>query len=544
MMSVRAVVLTGSARDWHLVEVLEERIREPEAPAPEDVDEDAAPVEEDDALLSPETLDALRRIAARGVFEDAESVTTAIAGDRVFLTDIGLPFRSPKEVAAVLAPQLDGRLPVDVDELVVDYMELGRETDGEHHFLAGGARISDVAEFLGTLQQFDIDPRAVEAPPLHLHAAARKLLPASDGPIALVDIGAQRSRMIVCRGDELHTARSLYTGGEALTESLAATFGLDLSVAREGKHREGRIDAGAVETGEVTGNDTIDISNACRNAIKPLIRDLRRTLQAHAGSHEQPVGAIYISGATAALPGLASYIEQSVGVPTAVVPTTAEGLQTLPQFSDIGHRFVSAIGLALGGFSRSDGTSFNLRQGAFEFKGGYEYITGRVGALALGMLILALAASFSMFARVRMLKAEDKAVTEAMSTLTARTFGVAIDDPALARPLALRNADTPFMSDYSAYDALADITGAVQATQDGGSPVVPNAFDIDMATGRVRISGSCASAQAAEDLGAALQELDCMHEVNRTELSERRGEEDFTFTFQAVARCGELEDDE
>ncbi len=548
--SIKAAVVDASYRTFELVEVIEEVIvgalDDPEKTAEVDAvgdDAEAAPAPaapaDEDPGLSQGTIEALQRLAARGVLQ-ADVIATALPDDDVYVVPVTLPFDTEREIDAVLLPQLDGRLPEEIDELLVAPMVGGKAPEGGFQIFAAAARPERIAAFLGELAAFNVDPRYLEVSPFPLYTAAPWLVDVTPGPTAIIDIGAYRTGVIVIADGELQYVRSLTVGGEAITRALADTFSLSLDRAREGKHREGFIDAGLAESEAPTGDDAADTANACRRAVKPLVRQLRSTLHAHATSTGRPVERLVLSGATAKLPGLTAYIEQSLGVPTSVVAPTRSAVTAAPGFADDAPRFGTALGLAIRAamHDRVPGSRLNFRRGPFSFRGSYEYLKMRAPALGIGFAAILLCAIAVVAGRVALLKAEQRHLDEALSTLTQEIFDEEITSPGRIRD-RLTSADSgpALHPPRSAFELFVEVANAVGYLQDTGKPIFASKIDVDMDRFIFRVEGEASSAEAVDLLQEELARVDCFTSIQRTGLEERRGAEGLEFAVQGAIQC-------
>lgn len=562
--SVRAVILESKLRGFELAELLEVPIQlsdvasqdsdepvagasepsddeaphEQEAPPPEEQQTDADRDEVRDRAIR----SALRELADRGAF-NAEYIVTAAPEQEFYLATLDLPFAGPKEIRAVLGPQLDGKLPRDVDELHLDFMVLGKRPSGENLIYAGGIEHEAMSRFMSMWSELEVDPRVVDVQPFPLYTAARWLsgTEGDESAQAWIDFGAQHTRIVVFRGDHLQMVRTIFSGSDNLTEELAATFDLGSADAEAGKHREGAI----LDAQDPRSEDEAQVDAALRKGLRPLVRDIRRTLTAHAGENSEPVASITICGGGAQLKGLAPFLEETLQVPVKQASFARDELASNPQSEARGVEFVAALGLALRAFPQTGASRFNLRHGVWAFKGAYEYITQRVPAMLGLAAILFVAFVLFLVSRSALMKAEYNAVDDAMAQLTREVFGSELRDPVSVQNRLQRGArGTGLHPEISAYDLLAQIANVATATVDLQMPLVINDIDVDMARRQFTINGVCDSAQAAETFQELLQSNTCADEVRRTSLNERRGDNRFDFGFSGSVDCASMTEED
>lgn len=544
--SVKVVVLSVSFRHWEVIEAAEELIEpgvDPSVPRSEDgLEATTAPPPEGSErdrldFLSAGALAAIGRLGQRGLLE-GDAIITALPRDAAYLTHVSLPFDNPAQIAEVLPLQLDGRLPEDVEDLLLDFMVGGRVSESNQVF-AAAVSPAHIATIIATLSQVGAEPRIVDLSPFPLLTAACSNTDTADEVAAYVDLGWRETGVVVARKSTIRYVRVFAGGGELITDALAETFGLEPAVARLGKHREGFIDAGQPESSATTGNDAADTANACRNAVKPLIKRLRTTLQATLGETGDVVNVLYLSGATAQLPGLAEYIAQSLGVRTEVLLPNAPGVATNAEFANNQARYASALGLALRGVPGTTGSRFNFRKGPFAFSGNYEFLRARAGALGVAAAAIVAASLIFGFGRFAQLRAERKALDAALATVTAEIFGEAIAEPRSIRTrLASATGGPVLHPSRSAFDVFVNAANVVGDMQDQQREVTARTVDVDFSRFIFRIDGEAANAETVDQLQRDLDSLECLGTIVRNDLSQAPGGSGFRYALQAPIDCG------
>lgn len=546
---VRAAVLETSLRGFSVVELIEERIL---APAPElrlanpaegqaisEGATDAPPeaVEEAPApLVSAAVVEAIQRILQRPGFEH-DALSATLPEGLFAMTALELPFSGDKEIRAVLAPQLDGKLAGDVDELHLDYMRSGKLATGGWRIFAGGVGHDAMSELLMHWEDAGASPRVLEVQPFNLFTASEWALGSSaEQARAIIDLGANFTRVIIARRGEVEIARVIPGGAEDLTQRLAQALSLDEDAAREIKHQQVHLLAD-----ESASADAQKLRQLAEESLRPLTRDLRRTLAAHASTSETPVAEIYICGGGAALQGMEAWLSQSLGAPVQRIVLQREELRALPNVQAIGHRFVGALGAALRLTSTTPTSTFNLRRGPWAFRGAYEYITSRLPALAMMAAMLILSFAFFMFARNALMKAEFAATEAGLAELSRQVLGAEVTDPMLVRARIERGVDGPGLHpEVSAYDMVVRVSKAAQTTVDGQMPMELTAIDIDMTRRQAKVTGVCDSANIAETFGRNLGQDSCLQNVQRSSLTQRSSDSKFEFSFSATVNCREI----
>jgi type IV pilus assembly protein PilM len=529
--AVRAVVLDASFRSLQVIEVAEEPILH-RAEAGESVE---AVEPTSSSVFGPGAGDALRRLMERGVLT-GDAVGAVMSDRGVYLTQLSLPFSGAREINAVLRPQLDGKLPAEVDTLHLDFCVGGKLPSGEHLVFTAAVEPERIAEVLGAYRELGLDPKVVDLLPVPTAAAASWMLGATDEAFAVVDVGGERTSVSVVAHGRLEYLRTFTGGGESVTRALAEAFSLDEDRAREGKHAEGFIDAGD-EAAEVEGDERV-IADRCRDAVKPIVREIRRCLVAHATQTSRQVQRIYLCGGGSRLSGFDAYLASSLDLPVERLPVQRPEFASLPGFADVADRFVTALGVALRAAGASSMIGFDVRTGPFVFKGGSEQLRSRFVEMGLWMAAILVAGTALAFARMSLLSAEKAELDRQLAELTTEVLGQPVTDPArIVSKLSEGSGEASFVPKHSAYEIFAEVTEAVQATSDEGYDAKAKRIEVDMQRKQFSISGVADSAESVDTLQAKLADVICLREIQRGSVEAARTGDGFEFDMRGSASC-------
>ena len=129
----------------------------------------------------------------------------------------------------------------------------------------------------------------------------------SDGPAveALVDIGADLTTIVVHRDGVPRVVRVVARGGNELTEQIADQADITAIDAEVAKRTIGAV------------GDT-SVATLLRDAVRPLISEIRSSIDFFSGNNGVAVERIWLTGGTAFLPGLVDLLTEQIGMPTAI----------------------------------------------------------------------------------------------------------------------------------------------------------------------------------------------------------------------------------
>lgn len=191
----------------------------------------------------------------------AETVITALPGDKISTRLLSFPFKDRRRIGPAVPYEIDSQVPFDLDHFVLDWQLLRSERSGSE---VGVVLAPDemVRERYAMLREAGLAPRILEGEGLSLAHLAR--LFELQGPRLLLDIGHRKTTLCLCLDGAPMAARSIPVGGQALTEAIAKERSLSLADAEAAKLRDGIFggggrseSAGAIQVVERLGREIL-----------------------------------------------------------------------------------------------------------------------------------------------------------------------------------------------------------------------------------------------------------------------------------------------
>ena len=296
---------------------------------------------------------------------------------------VSLPFTQKKKIDMVLGEELDDLIPFDVDDLHWDYQIMGTEP-GISHVLVSMIQPARLRSFLATLAAAGIEPRTIDIAANGLIRAASLALPDGE-PVAVIDLGAAHTQVVLTDGTRIHAIRPIPIAGRDVDRSIAAALGVPVEEAERIK-REGRSSSDA-ESSRPTG-----VAEAIGAALDPLLSAIRQALHAAESASGFSPTRILICGGTANLRGIGRYLSDALDLP--VVRMAPLDAAEVPRKISAGAEqqlsMAVSLGLALRAFVDKKDAKINLCKGEFVPKQGtiqIRTIARRVAVMA-GILLL------------------------------------------------------------------------------------------------------------------------------------------------------------
>ncbi len=466
-----------------------------------------------------------------------------VYGDQVFTQVLEFGFKSLRrsELDKAVGGELEGVVPVDLEDMVYTYAELPPNTSGP--VTGPGAfaaeptatgmtsirgRVAPPADGMRVLTYAMPRERAEELIAFGKEAgfevrgvlacggAAAKLVnhvpslarARSEGAVAVIDVGHERTDVVIVVGGKPVFSRSVARAGKQVTEAIARHWKLPWEDAERAKHSDGFI---ASQTEPATSESWARIHQVLIGELQPFARDLRQTFAAcRAKTGFTPMAAIVVGGGSR-LRGMASFLSEQLGVPTwrlsqddvlAIAgPKLGAESASLPIDSaamTIGMAYDAAGGRPM----------FDLRSGSLAVKMDLSFIRAKAVPLGAAVLVIAAFAAVSAYADLYRLRKAEKTLTARVATESAEVFQgkskTTEEILEMTAPGGGTRRASP-MPKMTAYDLLLEISSKVPAKD----KIALDVDHLDITDTKVEISGYVKTPEQVDDLYNALKEIKC-----------------------------------
>jgi general secretion pathway protein L len=523
--SVKFTVLEVGFRHTRRVSAFEERVPVDERPAVE------------------RQREALRRGMSR--LPSGTTAYVSLPGEMVTLRVLDLPFADARKIEQVVGYEMEGQMIHDLGDVLLDHRVLsarGRASEGEEgcRALVVAARIEDVRGFLSGMRAEGADPRALFVAPLLYRPRAPAVLVEGDvvGCQVVVDIGHRRTNLCFVVRDEVVFARTILHGGEDLTRGLhrASNGAWSLEQSELGKEQMGFIGS---QVKPATTSVEMRVDGIMREAIAPLLRDLRQTFSSFATHDKVPIEEILLAGGGARLRNIGGYLEDELGIPVRplVAPSeVGEGpdgqpLSGVPESEDA-DRFVLADAIAdIGAKGQKE---IDLRRGEFQYRASLSVVRQRASHLIALAAALVACVGIQATVSLRRLSAEHTVLQAQFDKARTEIFGATKMEPtdvstALRRSLKDQMVQLP---EATAYDLLDAISTKIPDSE----KVQIDVEALDIRPKKTTMKGTIDSAAAVDEIVAKLKEIDCFEEISKGPITEVSGGAK-QFSLSIVSKC-------
>ncbi|HET6546581.1 MAG TPA: pilus assembly protein PilM [Rhodanobacteraceae bacterium] len=255
--------------------------------------------------------DAIRRALNRSGSK-ARFAAAGVAGSAVITKIIPMPADlSEDDMEAQIQVEANQYIPYPIDEVSLDFEVLGPVKDNPDmvNVLLAASRTENVDLRVAALDLGGLGTKVMDVEAFAMENAFRliadQLSVPKDAVVAVVDIGATMTTLIVLKNQRTIYSREQVFGGKQLTDEVMRRYGLSYEEAGLAK-RQG----GLPESYE---------SEALEPFKEAMVQQLSRLLQFFfAGSEYSKVDQVVLAGGCASIEGVAEMVEEQLGVPCMV----------------------------------------------------------------------------------------------------------------------------------------------------------------------------------------------------------------------------------
>lgn len=495
-----------------------------------------------------------------------ESGYIGVYGDQVFAQILDFPFKSLRraELEKAVGNELEGVVPLDLEEMVYTFEQLpavpenteGPTAEAQRGRIAppvDGMRVLSYAmkreraeqlislgkdcgfETRGVLACGGAAIRVVERMPSL--AAARD----AGSAIAVIDIGHERTDVVVVASHKAVFSRSLARAGKHVTDAIVRNWHIPFDQAEAAKHSNGFV---ASQREPAPSEDLLRIHQGIVGELLPFARDLRQTFVAcRARTGFYPVAAILVGGG-ARLRGLASFLDEQLQLP-AWRPGQDDlaafaGLKLAERASELP---LDSAAMTIGAAYDAAGgrPSFDLRSGDLAVKMDLSFLRAKAVPLGASVLAIAACAAGSAYADLYRLRKSEKILSTRLANESAEHFGSSRS----AKDIIKGNGpgggngspgDSP-LPKMSAYDILVEISSKVPDK----TKITLDIDKLQIDDSKVFLQATTKTSEEIDLLKNQLKTIDCFKDVTPGATTAVGDKQQFTFTITSTCMGGKTE---
>ncbi len=308
------------------------------------------------------TAETLKRLVDENKIQ-ADRIVSSFPLSLAIVRNTVVPFRDTRKINQVIKFQAEPHIPFPIEEVVVDFHALGAAEEDKMPVIIVGAKKDLIAKHLEIFKESGLDPETVDIDAFALfNNYLVRVGETAEGSVALLDIGATKTLLVLIKDRKILLVRSINVGGDHITEALQKELGIDFKAAEELKKEK----ASAIKKDGLTGEE-----EAICKAISPILNRLNREVDRSIRSISATlkgaaISKIYLSGGGVMLKDTVEFFAKELGCEAEYLChlSPIEGSDTDEVMSGMS----IATGLALQGLDLGEKTIY-LRREEYSYVG-------------------------------------------------------------------------------------------------------------------------------------------------------------------------------
>lgn len=218
---------------------------------------------------------ALRAMQRSHKFLGQECIS-ALPAQRVVCKSLRMPQMPESDVEQALRWEAKDRLGFDVADGPLAFFRAGevrRGTETKDEFLIFAATAETITGHLQQLTEAGLRVGAIDLQPCAMFRALQRLVPATEGAVALVDLGPTATQFLVTQDDRLAFYKNIEIGDAALNTAVGQKLGVPVAEAAQLRQRLAQRD-----TSEAADTAEAPLEQAVFDAMRPLLEELAKEL--------------------------------------------------------------------------------------------------------------------------------------------------------------------------------------------------------------------------------------------------------------------------
>ena len=275
----------------------------------------------------------------------SKKCVTGLPISAVFSALVNVPTTDEKEMKPAVELQSAKLSPWPLADIILDWRVVPAEkTDGVRgtQVLVIGAQKNLIKQYVEVFKAAGLEITSLET---EAFALMRSLIGDDKSPAMILDIGGERTNIVIVASGVPLMSRSVDVGGKVFTAELAKTLGIGAAPAEEFK-----LDAEKLEA--IMPGDSV-LAEMYKAVLRPALNEIQYALDLY--SNQNGFGApkiekIILTGGSCLLPGLAAFLNNTFKIRAYVGDPwtrTVYSEDLRPLLDKLGPRFSVAIGLAM-----------------------------------------------------------------------------------------------------------------------------------------------------------------------------------------------------
>lgn len=437
----------------------------------------------------------------------ADHIYTALPGQLTANRVIDLPFSDFKKVDQTIEFEMENYIPLTLEEMLIDYIILN-SSKTDSRVLVSYSTKSDFVQFLNFMNSSGIDPRFVGSETVEMANVMKLGVLQPEGAYAVVDIGYEKTNIVIFIGNQMQFSRTVMFGGKNITLAIAEALSVPFDEAERMKVEMGQLGHEA----DTADNTTRSISETIKKSMDDILLSLKQSFLSFQQTRGEVVQALLLCGGTSRLPGIDQYIENILHKNVSFLDCLDFPFNHLADSNWCRPVAATALSLAYRGILGSTIRDIQFRRGEFAYQGEVKDLVGIAKQVGVMVGIVLVFAGITFGASYVSLKG--KAKTQ-MAKLTTSVQEALPDIPkkSLSTPNTILSTLTSKISETEdkkkkmedeVSSSVLNVLKEISTTLPAKEEVILDIDEVNIASRRVRLQGSTASFEALDQIKAAI----------------------------------------
>lgn len=253
-------------------------------------------------------------------------------------------------------PEVRRSFDFDLSETTPRLLEAGEVRRGNHRFreaIAFAARNEEVETWLSAWRRAGVRTRALEVRPCALYRAVHRADPNSSAPLAMLEIGATRSNLIIGNGATISFLKAVSIGCEQLNDAVARKLGITATDALQLRRR--LIASASPRSDEAPDAVRMAVFDATRAPLETLAGEAMSCLRYHAVTFRgEPPAILQLCGIDSTDPQIRHVLASAISIPVEPLDPlrgiNCDAMKPADR-NEIAGEWAGALGLAIKGWN-------------------------------------------------------------------------------------------------------------------------------------------------------------------------------------------------
>ncbi len=266
----------------------------------------------ENSIMNPgAVVEAIRRLLEMTEGKVSECAMS-IKGHSVIIKRISLPQMSREDLEKSIEWEAEQYIPFDINDVnvAVEILSSSGGEAGQMDVLLVAGKKDMIYDYTSVATEAGLTPVVIDVDAFALYNSFEINYPLSpDESVALIDIGAATTSIIITTGNTPAFTRDINMGGQNLTEEIQKQLGLSFEEAET-------LKIGGNEEEEADSVVPQEVERIIEESAEVLVQEIRRSLEFYsATSQESDISRIYLAGGTAKIPAVVRLLESRTGIP-------------------------------------------------------------------------------------------------------------------------------------------------------------------------------------------------------------------------------------